>query len=351
MRWIPTPAEERALALRGRARRWLRAGWITAEERRRIDDEGAGSWKVFPALGRLAIFFLTFNAASMARFLIGIRPSLAHVAVGLAMIALAELLIVRGRFFRTGIEEGIWCAGLSALLFDVFALAESSMLFAAWFALAAGIAALLLSFRLLHTLLFLVALAILAFWASDFFASTSLVGWMLVAAGAGALAIHLMPARRPFRASASGWLALLAPVAAWALVRDTSLSGAWGIAAGCAAAWIAAGIRWRSRFALAGGALAGAAFGFELLESQPLAVEWKLILGGIAGLALALALLRWLREPRGGFTSQALDSDAEPRLFELAAVAAIAPATAAPREEGLSPGEGKFGGGGASGEY
>ncbi len=350
MTWRPTPAEERAMALRGRARGWARAGWITAEERRQFEADGKAAWKVFPALGRIAIFFLTFNAASTTRILLGLQPSLAKLAVGVAIIALAELLIVRSRFFRTGIEEGIWCAGLLVLLFDLFALAQSSLLFAAWFGLAAGIAALLLSFRLLHTLLFLLSIVILGFWTGDYFESVAVVGWALVPIGVAALAIHLRPAERPFHANASGWLAALAPAAAWALVRDASLAGAWAVAIGCAALWIAAGIRWRSRFALAGGALAAAAFVFELLDSQPLAIEFRMILGGAFGLALALFLLRWLREPRGGFTSQALDTDAEPRLFELAATVALAPPAAA-RHEGLGAGVGKFGGGGASGEY
>ncbi|HSN68500.1 MAG TPA: hypothetical protein VLV48_04610, partial [Thermoanaerobaculia bacterium] len=317
MRWIPTPAEERAMALRGRARSWMRAGWITDAERKSVETAAAGDWKVFTLLPRIGLFILLFNAASASRIFFGMQPRLGNVVVGLAIIALAEALIVKARFFRTGVEEGIWCAGLLLLLFDAFAMWESSMLFAAWFAFAAGVATILLSLRLLHTILFLLGVAFLVFWASDFYDSPTVGGWLLVAAGLLALAVHLRPAERPFRASASGWLALLAPAAAWALMREESVAIGNGIALGGAIVWLGLGTRHRSRFAIAGGALAVMAFGYQLLESASWPVEWKLIAGGAALFAIAVGLERALRTPRGGFTSRALDADAEPALFEL----------------------------------
>ncbi|HEU5161796.1 MAG TPA: hypothetical protein VFV54_01500 [Thermoanaerobaculia bacterium] len=349
MRWIPTPAEERAMALRTRARGWMRAGWITEAERKSVETTAAGDWKVFSLLPRIGLFILLFNATSTSRIFFGMQPNPGTVLVGLAIIGLAEVLIVKARFFRTGIEEGIWCAGLLLLLFDAFAIWESSMLFAAWFGFAAGIATILLSLRLLHTLLFLAGVAFLVFWAGDFFDTPAVGGWLLFAAGLVALAVHLRPAARPFRASASGWLALVAPAVAWALLREDSVGVGNGIALGSAILWLGLGTRHRSRFAIAGGALAVMAFGYQLLESARWAVEWKLILGGAAVFGLAVALERWLRTPRGGFTSRALDSDAEPALFEMAAVAALAPAAA--QREGFESEGGKFGGAGSSGDW
>lgn len=337
------------MVLRGRARRWMRAGWITEAEKKGVETTETGSWKVFSLLPRLGLFILLFNAASTSRIFFGMQPALGNIVIGLAIIALAEVLIVKARFFRTGIEEGIWCAGLLLLLFDAFSLGESSMLFAAWFAFAAGVATILLSFRLLHTVLFLLGVALLLFWTADFFESPAAAGWTLFAAGLLALAIHVRPPERPFRASASGWLALVAPAVAWALVREESLGAGTGIALGGAMAWLGLGIRHRSRFAMAGGALAVMAFGYQLIESASWPVEWKLIAGGTVVFAIAVAVERWLRTPRGGFTSRALDADAEPALFEMAAVAALAPAAG---QRGELEGEGgRFGGAGSSGDW
>lgn len=349
MTWRPTAAEERALALRGRARRWMRAGWISDVERRTVEAERASAWKAFALLPRIGIFILAFNAASASRILLGFQPALWKIGLGLALIALAEALIQNGRFFRTGLEEGVWAAGLLLLLFDAFALGESSLLFEVWFPFACGIATLLLALRLLHTFFFLCGIAMLTFWAAEQWSPVA-AGWILAAAGSVALAVHLRPAERPFQASASGWVALLAPVAAWALVREESLGVGTGIALGCAFLWIGLGVRHRSRFALAGGTLAALAFGYQVLEPGRWPVEWKLIAGGGALLAVAFALERHLRAPREGFTSQALDVDAEPALLEMAAVAAVAPATGS-RDEGFAGEGGRYGGGGASGEY
>jgi hypothetical protein len=351
MRFIPSATEERQLAMRGRARRWRRAGLIDDGARRRLEADSAIEWKTFPFFPRAGLFLLTFLAGGAARFFMEtITRSAVTILVGIVLIAAAEHLIARKQFFRTGIEEGLWCAGLLILIVDGFRLAAPALALAVWFGFAVGIAAILLSLRLLHTLVFLAGITILVTWAAGFFDSPAVAGWALLAAGGIALAAHLPDAARPFRASATGWLALGAPIAAWALVREASLAGALAIAIGAAVVWIAAGIRWRSRFALAGGALAAGAFGFELLEPRAWSIEWKLIAGGLAAFFVAVAIERWLRAPRRGFTSQAIEGDAEPRLFEMAAVAAVAPTAAAPRD-GLAAGEGKFGGGGASGEY
>lgn len=353
MRFYPTAAEERLMTLRGRARRWRRAGWIDEAERRAVEEACVTPWKSFPFLPRAGLFLLTFLVGAAATFLADATAStVGPLVAGAALVAIAEHLIARMGFFRTGIEEGLWCIGLIAIILQAFELGESALLLAVWLPFVAAVACLALSIRLLHTLLFLAGAALLVWWTADFFDSRALAAAaVLLAAGTLALAIHLRPAERPFRASASGWLALGAPAIAWAMLRENHLVAAYAVASGAAAAWLAAGVRWRSRFALAGGALAAAAFGYELIEPRVWLVEWKILAGGLAAFAIAIAIERFLRTPRGGFTSEALDSDAEPRLFEMAAVAAVAPPGAAARAEGLGGDGGKFGGGGATGEY
>lgn len=89
-----------------------------------------------------------------------------------------------------------------------------------------------------------------------------------------------------------------------------------------------------------------------------LAALWvALTLGGVAAAALALGLERWLaagrERQRGGFTADPLfDDERRLRALEIAVAASQAgPAAKRPASAGLETGGGRFGGGGATGEY
>ena len=106
----------------------------------------------------------------------------------------------------------------------------------------------------------------------------------------------------------------------------------------------------------------GLAFGIASLITMRfyvhLAPLWAVLtLGGGAAIAAALALRRFLAagpgRERAGLTADPLFEDpARHRTLEVAAALAAAPAARAPvTDRSLEPGGGRFGGGGASGEY
>ena len=77
-----------------------------------------------------------------------------------------------------------------------------------------------------------------------------------------------------------------------------------------------------------------------------------LVVGGGALLAIAALLERWLRTPRGGITSQPADGPGGPGvLLESAGAAVLLGPAAAPADSSQAGQGGRFGGGGASGQY
>jgi hypothetical protein len=125
-------------------------------------------------------------------------------------------------------------------------------------------------------------------------------------------------------------------------------------------ACMAWGIAGRRRMPLAlGGGLALASL-VTLSRYVWLGPSWlQLLLVGLLLLAAATAVRRWLDSGPGGerrgFTAAPIGSGPErPELVEIAAaLATLAPAARAPAPErdALRPGEGEFGGGGASGTF
>jgi hypothetical protein len=98
-----------------------------------------------------------------------------------------------------------------------------------------------------------------------------------------------------------------------------------------------------------------ACLAMELRLATTLATETWLILYGLAALVAGVALDRYLRQPRNGLTSAPLDSrEGALDLLQTAGAAVLAQRTAPespPSRPTVTPGEGQFGGGGASGNY
>ena len=98
-----------------------------------------------------------------------------------------------------------------------------------------------------------------------------------------------------------------------------------------------------------------ACLAMELRLATALATETWLILYGLAALVAGMALDRYLRSPRNGFTSAAVTHREGPLdLLQTAGAAVLTQSTAPelPRSEPpVAPGGGRFGGGGASGSY
>jgi len=119
---------------------------------------------------------------------------------------------------------------------------------------------------------------------------------------------------------------------------------------------LAVAVRYRNRLLLAAGALFTAASLVTLRRYHPIGPWWlSLTLGGIACLALAVAIRRWLSgapaRERAGFTAEPLFEDRRALRAAQAATTLIAmsPAARAAPDAHFEGGGGRSGGGGASG--
>jgi len=124
------------------------------------------------------------------------------------------------------------------------------------------------------------------------------------------------------------------------------------------AAVIALGVWFRRRLFLDLGFLLAVASLVTLRRYVHVAPLWVVLtLGGAAAIFGALALRRFLaggpRQERGGFTAEPLfeDLSRQGALEAAAALSAVPGVRHAPADASLKPGGGRFGGGGASGEY
>jgi len=345
MSGMPSAAEEQRIALAGRVGGWERAKVISPAERAALAEWATTPWRVYKLPLRLGLFALTwFAASSVAGLFFLALEEMGAIVIGVVAIALAEWLIRGKRFFRTGVEEGLWIIGVLMILFQLgrFGLRDEKIMVAI-----AAIAILLAGVRLLNVPIALVGVAVAIIWFGVATEATLPPAIALAAIGVAAAALHLRPAERPFWSALTGWTAALTPPLVWAiLLLDHKLEAVTWVAI-ATVAWLAAGIAFRSRALLAGGWLSLFALGYELLERTRLLPEAKLVIGGGLLFLAAVALEKWLRTPRRGFTSIPLDDESLEGALQLVGVAAIAPG---PLPEGREGGGG-FGGAGASGEY
>lgn len=347
----PSAAEERKIELGTRAKRWARAGLVMPEERERLAAWSTTEWRVFSWPLRIGLFLLTLLAVQSASAFFGFLAfgTLGGSPVHLAAIAVAEVLVVKRRFFRTGIEEALWIAGATGLVADAaLFIGMNGGEPGAWLILAAAAGALVAAIRLLQPLFALLSLALVLAWTAV--TNEVLPGWTAAAMGMVALAVVALEieVERPWIARATSWVVVAAPAVAWICFEfvDERTALVWVTAA--TAIWIAAGIRLRSRAALIGGALAALVAGFKCADALPWPAEGKLLAGGAVAFLVAAGLERVLRTPRRGFTSQAIDREDFGWPAEMVAVAAVAPSAASSDLRGEG---GEFGGGGASEKY
>jgi hypothetical protein len=342
---MPSVAEEQRIELAERVGGWERAGVISPADRAALVAWAATPWRVYKLPLRIGLFLLTwFAASSVAGLFFLALEEIGALVIGVTAIALAEWLIRGKRFFRTGVEEGLWIIGVFMILFQLgrFGLDDEKILIAI-----TAIAILLAGVRLLNVPIAMVGIAVGVIWFGVIAEGTLPAAIALGVIGGGAAALHLRPAERPFWSSLTGWTAALAPPLVWAILLLDHKPEAVIWASVATVAWLAAGIAFRSRALLAGGWLSLLALGYDLAERTRLLPEAKLVIGGGLLFLVAIALEKWLRTPRGGFTSIPLDDESLDGALQLVGVAAIAPG---PLPEGREAG-GRFGGAGASGEY
>jgi uncharacterized membrane protein YgcG len=365
----PTVEEERWLAVAAA----LGANRTPAEVTAR-----AGGWRSTGLLARIAMFFLGLLAAALIAGVLSLGGTTTLLIAGLVAAFAAESLARGKRLFASGIEEGLCLGGWMLLAGWVLTLFDSFGFYAESFfppvliftAAAAGL-------RLLNP--FITAMASIAFvrWAGWNVAEWPVFG--TVGAGIPTLAVGGMMAlialwlggrqlQRPSHDRMLDWLVAALPItsysgaAAWMaldpMYASSFAAGRWVtvvLLAALGSAMLIAGLRRRRHAPLLGflGCLAGVAI--ELRVATGIATEAWLIGCGLLAMITGIALDRYLRKPRNGFTSQRLSVRKGPLdVLQTAGTAVLTHGgnTSAPQPEtSVAGGGGRFGGGGASGSF
>jgi hypothetical protein len=370
-RWRPSPDEERWLAV---------ASELGAAVPRSAVAERTGGWRSTGPLARIALFVLGLVAAALLFGILGSGNETNLLFAGLIAAIAAEWLIVKKRLHASGIEEGLCVAGFLMIGAWITTLIEPRPHFGGdtvdtlvliAVAAAAGL-------RLLNPLVTTGAVLAFVYWAGSTTTARALdqtIGGGVTALTLGcalaalALALGAREYRRPSHDRMLDWLVATLPVAAYAqhatwdtyaLLHFPGGAGTGRLVAAVlllalGAALLVAGLRRRRHAPLLGFMGCVACLAVELRLATTLATETWLILYGLAALVAGVALDRYLRQPRNGLTSAALDSREGPLdLLQTAGAALLAQRTAPeppPSRPAVTPGEGRFGGGGASGNY
>jgi hypothetical protein len=288
-----------------------------------------------------------------------LRPMGALATTGLVSVAVAEWLILARRHFWSGIEEALEVAGLTMLAFECWSCAGWSESVGALFVCAALAVA---GLRLLNPLFTtLSALAfVLALDAPPLGAGLVCYGIGLAALFAGAY--HF---RRPSNDMMLDWLVVVMPVAGyvWSAARNVATdylhagASAWLVPI-CplvfGAIALAAGLWRRAHAALVAFMLCVACSAYELRRLTGLSLETRLIVWGWVLLLVSIALERYLRTARSGITSRPVRAEGDSAGILGIAGSAVLTAQSAPQKASPSfegGGGGRFGGGGATGEY
>ncbi len=383
-RWRPSVDEERWLVL---ARRLAVAGRVAVGARpgaalpREIAVERGGGWRGTGPLARIASFALGLLAAALLiglLYLVGGGHESSLLVAGLTALAVAEGLILAKRLHASGIEEGLWVAGalLAAGWLVATAFADAGQAASIFVLIAAlGVAGL----RLLNPLVTTAAVVALVHWARstvpaqavDAYAGPGVAVLLFGSALALlALALGARTYRRPSHDRMLDGMVATLPAAAYVFAESaahaTAESGV--VSAVDGARWItvvllllvgatllATGLRRRRHAPLWGALGCLTCLGVELQASTGLAVETWLLVCGFAALAVGAIVDRVLRRPRDGLTSTPLD-DGDGSLDRLqtpgaAILAGRATPAPPPVDSGMTPGGGRFGGGGATGSF
>ena len=370
-RWRPTPAEERWIEVVSELATALPRDFMIAR---------TGGWRSTGLLARIALFVLGFVAAALLFGVLGLGDRINLLIAGLIAVLVAEWLTVGRRLHASGIEEGLGVAGFVLIGAWITTLIVPEVEFIGGtphtlvLIAAAGAAGL----RRLNPLVTTCAVLVFVHWSGSTTAAHALdavIGHGVTTFGLGcalaaiALALGAREFRRPSHDRMLDWLVAVLPIAAyaqyarWSAFDPTEVAGGLGthrlliiallLALAAAMLWI--GLRRRRHAPLWGflGCLVGLAV--ELHGALAIATEAWLILCGLVALAAGVALERYLRQPRNGVTSAALTTREGPiDLLQIAGAALLAKRTgpeAPPTESTFEGGGGKFGGGGASGNY
>jgi hypothetical protein len=345
----PTPSEERWLTLARRLRRSPRESPFS---------EHIGGWRTANLPSRCTFFVLGLIAAGMIGIIaVRLGPTGAMVTAGLVSIAIAEWLVLARRHFWSGIEEALLVAGLTML---PFAWLSNGSWRIDWVACAAFAIA---GLRLLNPLF--TTLSLLAFvMASD----APPLGSAFVCYGIGIAALFAggYRFRRPTHDLMLDWLVVVMPVAGylWSASRS-GLSVATDYIHAAPVAWIvplcplvfaaialAVGLSRRAHAAIVAFMLCLACTAYELRGLTGLSLETRLIVWGCVLLVVSIVLERYLQEARAGITSRRLREEGDSvGILGIAGSAVLTPHSSPKAVPSFEGSGGRFGGGGATGQF
>ena len=366
----PSPEEERWLEVAAR---------LGAAVPREVVAERAGGWRSTGPLARIALFLLGLVAAALLLGLLGFRDETTLLIAGFGAALAAEWLTVERRLHASGVEEGLCVGGFLMIGAWITTLIVPQAGFAGGtvetLVLIAAVGA--AGLRLLNPLVTTCAVIGFVYWVGSTATARALDqsiggGVTTVVVGCAlttlALVLGAREYRRPSHDRMLDWLLLTLPVAAYVQSTSWSVYGSLGSTGSSSsrmvtsavlmvlgAAMLITGLRRRRHAPLLGFLGCVACLAVELRLATALATETWLIVYGLAALAAALALDRYLRPPRNGLTSESLTNREGPLDLLQTAGAAVLTRHAAPEhphsEPPVTPGGGRFGGGGASGRY
>ena len=321
----------------------MRNAWPTP------DEERANTWRHSSPIVQCVFFVLTIIAISALYgfcHILEVPPGPIVMAIS---IAVAEMLIWRAHFWRTGVESALWIGGLYAFIFSLPSTGKPE----AWLVLAA--AAALAGWRVRNALFGTLAATLVVTY---FAASHAQWGALFLALAIALIALggQTLEWRRPSTELLCEILALVMPVAGYVAIlyspANHFVSDVRVIAIffGLAAIFAIVGMRRRLRVPFIAATVAIAIGIIEAHSFMPVSLEAELIMIGAVTLAIAGAMLRSLRDKKTGFVLGV------PKRSDLQDALSVAPALLPVHGSAAGPsqhtgGGGEFGGAGASGNY
>ena len=329
----PSVAEERAAALKNLK--------LPAE---------SGNWKRYRLHVQIAFFILTLIGIGAFSGLAFVNRSVGAAINAVVVIAIAEYLIQKQRFFATGVETALWLAGAA---FFLFALPHSGTTEGI---LVVGAVVAIAGARLRNAYIGGLAAMSVIVYADAKHATPLQIALVAVVIGLSAAAAQVIYWQRPSNERLFQTIAILAPLTGViaaeleSSVDHQSLAIAFIIAA---ALVLALGVALRARALLIAGAVNTAIAGYEASYLSSAALETKLIVSGLVVLAIAVLASRVLRKKTTGFVTTESSLTGYDEVMQIAGaihVSPNAPAQPAPGDQ-FQGGGGGFGGGGASAGY
>lgn len=323
-------SEERTLALRARLQGHAVAKQLNVP------------WRTHSLVAQLVFFILTcVGVSAFSGLCHALSVPWKGVVTGIAAIALAEYLIRARRWFFTGVEAALWISGLIAAITDLPSSGEPEALLviAAAFAVSGA--------RVRNPLFGTIAAALLAHYAEARF-DFGVVAALVIAT------LALIALVRTWQRPTTEWLfiliALVLPIAGWFNADEVWRNVTIILYTMFAVIAFTLGIARRHHAFFFAAMIATSIAAIDLARTIDIAVpvEAKLALAGTLVLAITFAISRALRDRKQGLVTTPRRESDETLLI----LTALTPHTTseAPADS-MEPGEGQFGGAGASGSY